>query len=155
MSTGLPIDIKLLSNRELKPCSDPSLEEDCWIWTGNKDRDGYGRLWYNKKTWRVHRLAYFLVRGPLIKRLEIDHLCGVRACFNPNHLEMTTHAINSARGNSGRLEIEKTACKHGHKFTEDNTRWRFRNGKLQQRECITCTKKQRRQRYLRDKMNKT
>jgi len=132
--------LRLLDRREFRDCPDPTLKGQCWLYTLFKDKDGYGRIEWNNKKWYCHRLAYFLIKGPLTEGLEIDHLCAVRACFNPDHLEETLHQINTARGNAGKLEREKTHCKHGHEYSEENTRWKFRKGKLQQRECKACEK---------------
>ena len=74
----------------------------CWVWTGRLNDDGYGVL---DMSWRgggpklrsAHRLAYELLVGPIPDGLELDHLCFVRSCVNPAHLEPVTHAENLRR----------------------------------------------------------
>jgi hypothetical protein len=36
------------------------------------------------------------LRGPIPDGLELHHLCGVHACWNPDHLKVVTHAENMA-----------------------------------------------------------
>lgn len=76
---------------------------ECWPWTGLKDRDGYGRFRVNaqQKAFGVHRWAYMSLRGPIPEGLVIDHLCRVRHCVNPDHLEAVTNAENVRRGRAG------------------------------------------------------
>ena len=112
---------KLAYNIKQEKCKDKTLKSDCWIWIGGKDRDGYGRVQFNYKKYSVHRLVWQIHHGPIIEGLELDHLCGVRACCNPEHLEPVTHQINIARGNSGKLERERTHCPQGHPYNEENT----------------------------------
>ena len=77
---------------------DPS---GCWLWTGSRTRDGYGlittREGGKQRRSYVHRIAYVKVHGFIPDGLEIDHLCRVRNCFNPSHLEAVTHAENLRR----------------------------------------------------------
>ncbi len=74
----------------------------CWVWNGRLNDDGYGVLdlsWRRggPKSRSAHRLAYELFVGPIPDGLEIDHLCAVRRCVNPAHLEAVTHAENVRR----------------------------------------------------------
>lgn len=46
----------------------------------------------------VHRVSYETFIGPIPKGLEIDHLCRVKVCANPEHLEAVTHQENVRRG---------------------------------------------------------
>lgn len=72
--------------------------ETCWLWTGAHDRDGYGAFTENTSTkWRAHRLAYIDACGDHAAGLELDHLCEVRNCVRPDHLEPVTHAENMRR----------------------------------------------------------
>lgn len=71
----------------------------------------------------AHRMAYEELVGPIADGLQIDHLCRVRCCVNPAHLEPVTQAENIRRGVSPTAaNRRKTHCKHGHEFTTENTR---------------------------------
>jgi hypothetical protein len=102
----------------------------CWVWTGPIEKDGYGTVRIAGKKIRVHRLVYTLLVGDIPDGLVLDHLCRVRACANPAHLDPVTFAVNSAR-NSHSL---KTECFRGHPFTPENTYVRYGT----QRTCRTC-----------------
>lgn len=99
----------------------------CIPWTGRLSSDGYGRIGRDF----AHRRAYVAARGPIPAGLELDHLCRLRRCVNPDHLEPVTHAENMARS-SGAL---KTECIHGHPFDEANT-YRRPDGTRDCRACV-------------------
>lgn len=88
--------------------------DGCWVWQRGRTKNGYGRA----AGVYTHRLAYELAHGPIPDGTEIDHLCRVRACCNPAHLEAVTHAENVARG----ARAMATHCKRGHEYTLANTR---------------------------------
>lgn len=89
----------------------------CWEWTGPTNGDGYAQY----KLAYVHRTVYELLVGPIAAGLEIDHLCHVRRCCNPSHLEAVTHAENVARSDVGAPNARKTHCPKGHAYDEANT----------------------------------
>lgn len=70
----------------------------CWIFTGAKQSRGYGSVGIgNKRTALAHRVAYEALVGPVPEGMTIDHLCEVKACVNPAHLEVVTAAENLRR----------------------------------------------------------
>jgi hypothetical protein len=70
----------------------------CWLWTGYLNHQGYGTLWDGEMVAGAHRVAYRLEVGAIPEDLVLDHLCRVRNCVNPAHLEPVTSAENTRRG---------------------------------------------------------
>lgn len=108
----------------------------CWIWTNRLTRDGYGHFTLNGKTRMAHSIAYEQLIGPIPGGgLVPDHLCRVRNCCNPWHLEWVTDRENVLRGIAPPAQnATKTHCIRGHEFTPENT-YVSRNGS---RHCKTC-----------------
>jgi hypothetical protein len=84
---------------------------------------GYGAFMVGGRNVRVHRWAYETLVGPIPDGLVIDHLCRVRNCVNPDHLEPVTHRENIRRGEAGAWNRVKTHCPQGHEYTPENTRY--------------------------------
>jgi hypothetical protein len=111
-------------------------ESGCHIWTGYLDRQGYGHIGTGAKTFATHRLAYEFAKGPIPDGLTIDHLCRVRACCNPDHLEAVTTRVNVLRGTGiTAVNARKTHCRNGHEFDDKNT-YIWTDG---HRRCLACT----------------
>jgi HNH endonuclease len=117
----------------------------CWIWIGAlasfspSTPLGYGRF----RGRQAHRVAWERLRGPVPENLELDHLCRMTPCVNPDHLEPVTHAENLRRG-KGNQNAQKTHCIRGHEFTPENTYRQSGGG----RGCRICRREYIRQ-YMR------
>ena len=82
----------------------------CWIWQRALNQEGYGHAWNGEKVVRAHRMVYERHRGPIPSGADLDHLCRVRACVNPDHLEPVPHAINNRRGAGTKLKEWQVAA---------------------------------------------
>lgn len=126
--------------------------ENCWLYAGNIDSRGYGLFILDRKRTLVHRIMHENFIGPIADGLEVDHLCRVRACINPDHLEAVTHQENILRGiGPPALNAQKTHCYKGHPFDEENTyRHHLKDGRIQ-RKCRTCGRERVRYHYAKRK----
>lgn len=119
--------------------------DGCWRWTGPPNPKGYGQFWINDlgRSLGPHVVAYRLCVDPGYQG-DLDHTCHTydqscqggatcphRLCVRPDHLEPVTRGENSRRGKS-RL----THCKHGHEWTEENTRITPKG----ERSCRACAR---------------
>lgn len=113
--------------------------DTCWLWVGAQTGHGeYGSIVIDGKDRRVHRVVYTLIRGTIPNGLDLDHLCRVRKCCNPDHLEPVTKGENVLRGiGLAAQNRAKTHCLHGHQFTPGNTYIYLRHGRVT-RNCRTC-----------------
>ena len=64
--------------------------DECWLWSGSCNKDGYGCAWWDKKAIAAHRLSFLIHNGYLPNVCR--HKCDVRNCVNPSHLENGTQA---------------------------------------------------------------
>lgn len=109
----------------------------CWLYTGQTNAKGYGRIKHQGRTVRAHRVAYEVLVGPIPDGLTLDHTCRVRNCINPQHLEPVTAQENTRRRVPARANSfckAKTHCPAGHAYDTANT---YRN-KQGSRVCRAC-----------------
>jgi len=112
--------------------------DTCWLWTRSTNGKGYGQIQKGSQKFLVHRATFERLVGPVPDGLELDHLCRVRLCCNPEHLEPVTRKENILRGESPTaLNARKTHCKNGHPFDEKNTRTDGRGYRV----CRACERK--------------
>lgn len=92
----------------------------CWVFTGGKDKDGYGqvqstRVAKDAGVTRSHQLAYVAWKGPIDEGLFVCHTCDNPSCCNPDHLFLGTALENNkdmwdkgrwVKGNSRKLDYE-------------------------------------------------
>jgi hypothetical protein len=118
----------------------PEPNTGCWFWTGAL-REGYGlyseRVNGKTRSQNAHRAVYRALVGEIPSALQLDHLCRVRCCVNPDHLEPVTQRENILRGQGVAAEhAKRTTCKNGHQLVWDG--W--------QRRCLPCIYARRAQR---------
>lgn len=118
--------------------------DTCWLWTGARTGGGYGNFWTGERYAAAHRWLYELLIGPVPEGHQLDHLCRVRECVRPHHLEPVTAQENLLRGETiPAAHAAKTHCPQGHPYDEENTIMRARGT----RECRTCENAAQRRRY--------
>lgn len=114
----------------------------CLVWTGCRDKNGYGRvIVYEdgvKKSRLAHRAAWQAARGPVPEGMPLDHLCRNRGCIELEHLEPVTQKVNLERAMPYREVQLKDVCPLGHPYSGDNVQINVKkNGKIS-RACKTC-----------------
>ena len=94
-------------------------DNDCWIWQLGIKGGGYGQKWdkERKKCVSAHKWYYEQLLGPVPTGMDLDHLCRVRRCVNPDHLEPVSRKENLRRG----PRVSGDHCKRGHLRTEKST----------------------------------
>ena len=112
---GLPLPLR--SKIHVQP-------NGCWLWVGKRFSTGYGYVRWEKKTWRVHRLIWHLLQGPIPTGLDVLHHCDTPACVNITRClflgtDKDNHQDKAAKGRH--WQQQKTHCPHGHPYTPENT----------------------------------
>lgn len=102
----------------------PEPNSGCWLWSAAVSSHGYGVFYDGERLRPAHRMSYELFVGPIPDALQIDHLCRVRSCVNPAHLEPVTQQENFRRGEgkfiTAKVNGAKTHCPKGHPYSGDN-----------------------------------
>lgn len=111
----------------------------CWLHIGGKSGKGYCQILIGGRLGKIvpaHRFSFETYRGPIPAGLEPDHLCRVRHCMNPWHMEPVTHRENVLRSDGiAARQAKQTHCIRGHSFTPENIRWEGRK-----RKCKACAR---------------
>lgn len=124
-------------------------EGGCWLWTGARLPNGYpvfnigGRSPIERY---AHRASHLLFKDPIPEGYQIDHLCRVKHCVNPEHLEAVTPKVNTQRALPYVVRPHRTHCRRGHEFTDENTVW-FPVKGTRRRKCRTCENEGQMRRY--------
>lgn len=112
--------------------------DGCWGWLQGHNPEGYA-MWQPSGEFAVqfgtamrqmaYRVMWELLRGPIPEGLDIDHMCRMKGCINPDHLDPVTRQVNLRRAGvlDNRQHRPRIFCKYGHKLSE--TRLTFPNGR--------------------------
>lgn len=68
--------------------------ETCWLWTASLTSVGYGQININKRPIGAHRVALELTGSQIPEGMQVDHMCHVRRCVRPDHLQIVSHQVN-------------------------------------------------------------
>ncbi len=116
----------------------PEPMSGCWLWTGAIKSNGYAVVAVKRKAHHAHREVFIATKGGIPAGLDLDHLCRVRSCVNPDHLEPVNRETNVRRGICGLVnaarQLSKTHCPQGHPYVGDNLYMNDKGG----RECRAC-----------------
>ena len=107
----------------------------CWKWRGSK-LSGYASFSLGGRLRPAHRIAFVMKCGEIPAGLQLDHLCRVPACVNPDHLEPVTARENILRGEGMAARwARRDTCNAGHPLTTKNL---LRLDPKQGRRCLAC-----------------
>lgn len=97
------------------------LPDGCWQWIAATNADGYGIYWYKNASRYSHIVSYSVLVQPIAPGFELDHLCRLRPCAHPLHLEQVTHKENVRRGKLHEVQGGKMRCPQKHLYDAANT----------------------------------
>ena len=86
-------------------------ETPCWIWTRSLTPQGYGDGWFDGIHTSAHRWAYEQATGYLPPHpCQLDHLCSIPSCCNPDHLDPVLPTENARRSRNAKLTKDQIAA---------------------------------------------
>ena len=143
---GMPLNLTAEQRIQKAVTVSPS---GCWLWGKHINADGYGKIRFEKIAYLAHRLSYQVHIGPIPDGMQLDHLCRVRSCVNPAHLEPVTCAENLHRGEHSNMKAyREDVCPLGHVLSGDNLSPRT-DGRRKCKTCVNARARQRRARLAR------
>jgi|ERR1700679_825960 len=100
----------------------PEPNSGCWLWMGYVKPNGYGQIRIEQAdgSWRTrhaHRVSYEEFFASIPEGAELDHLCRMRCCINPDHLEPVSKSENLRRSPLMNRQAHKTQCPRGHAYS--------------------------------------
>lgn len=117
LNSSNSIDIRFANKTEVK--------SEHLLWIGRISIKGYGAFDVTHyKTVQAHNYSWIRENGAFPENTECDHLCRIRNCVLPLHLEAVTHVENIARaklsGSYKNNEKARDAAKLAKRFKSEN-----------------------------------
>jgi hypothetical protein len=117
-----------LTDKEAKRFEDKVIRgsgDNCDLWVAGKDGPGYGQFYLRGKQPGAHVVSWQNANGKLAdpsRSMVIAHLCEVRDCVRPSHLDQQSQQQNVLYADSSidAKNRAKTHCPRGHELTEEN-----------------------------------
>jgi hypothetical protein len=137
------------------------LPSGCWLWMGaiqgkyyKRENGGYGSFRYFGAVTPAHIVSCRIHGIEIPEGHEIDHLCRITSCVNPEHIEPVTRAVNFERGigNKGEAQSAKTHCINGHPYSDENTAIRKGKRGNPERQCRICRRNTENKHYAKRKL---
>lgn len=94
----------------------------CWIYTGTKDRDGYGMIGIGRKQFRTHRVMFERFVRKLTYGEIVCHHCDNPSCVNPDHLYAGSFKDNALDREKRNRSNRPSGQKHPNSKVSDNQR---------------------------------
>ena len=116
--------------------SKTATDTGCILWVGATNSRGYGCFAVDGVSQLAHRVAYADAHGPIPADMTVDHLCRVKQCVNPEHMELVTRGENVKRA---ALLVVGGTCGRGHDIGSELDIYVNPRGR---RECRSCRRVQ-------------
>ncbi len=94
--------------------SETKRSNGCWLWTGHRDKDGYGRVRWHWREVGAHVAMWECEHGLVPAGMCVLHSCDNPPCVRPDHLWLGTQGDNvQDRHSKGRTRCNPRAGDNG------------------------------------------